>query len=856
MAHQGFKKTQRVPTTPTLEVTNNYNTSTIIFPLTNAKLEFTIGRHPTSDICVDFDFVSGSHLTIERAGDQFAVVHPAKGRAQTMNGLICNGQRIAGNEQFRKILARGDVFRIGDDVGTQVTITFDEEEALSAAPDVRPIPLGMGKITLGREKNNTIVLAHPQISGHHAQLIPEKGSYRIIDLSSTNHMYVNGQLSTSHLLTVNDEIRIGPYKFIFTGNRMIQHDESSSISIEARGLKQYGNNGAVLLHDISFTVPPRKFVALVGGSGAGKSTLLNALSGFRLAAEGAVFYNGQDYYASLDALRTQIGYVPQDDIVHRDLTVERALYYASRMRLPDDFSKRQILQRINEVLEEVELREQRHLRISQLSGGQRKRVSIALELLAKPTIFFLDEPTSGLDAGLDRKMMLLLRKLKDKGHTIILVTHAISNITFCDFVCFLAPGGYLAYFGPPQGAPAYFGKDDFAEIYTALEPTLQNPDVPREAGERFRQYQGGLSSSPRSTVPIQTKRPKRARSWRQFWLLSMRYFELLKNDRTNLGIMLLQAPIIGLMLVGFILGIGTGGFDANNVVQCPTTSAILTKTGLPDLPNSYNPPVSKSCQRLESFLTSDPRGKIHAHTRGGVQNALQDFIILGPGYAPTILFIMAFSAIMFGCINAAREVVKEEAIYRRERAVNLGILAYLFSKIGVLSILCLLQSLVLVTLVSVVDPFHQGVFLPPFLEVYITIALTSLVGLMMGLTVSSLAPNTDRAMSLIPLLLIPQVIFSGTIFPLTQWGLQIPGALFPIRWAMAALGSSVGLHSDKINGDALFGTMSTYHGTLFSTYEKSDAVHYILFTWLVLALMFLTLTFVCAMSLKWKDIRK
>jgi ABC transport system ATP-binding/permease protein len=214
--------------------------------------------------------------------------------------------------------------------------------------------------------------------------------------------------------------------------------------------------------------------------------LINALSGLRPASEGKVLYNGIDYYRNLAAFSGQIGYVPQDDIVHRDLTVERALYYAAKMRLPGDFTAEQIWQRINEVLEDVELTARRGLLIKKLSGGQRKRVSIALELLSNPSLFFLDEPTSGLDPGLDRKMMFLLRKLADKGHTIILVTHATNNINTCDYVCFLAQGGRLAYFGPPPGASDYFGKSDFAEIYSALEPTDENPNIPEEAELRFK----------------------------------------------------------------------------------------------------------------------------------------------------------------------------------------------------------------------------------------------------------------------------------------------------------------------------------------------------------------------------------
>src|SRR5437870_9997682 len=155
------------------------------------------------------------------------------------------------------------------------------------------------------------------------------------------------------------------------------------------------------------------------------------------------------------------------------------------MRLPDDFTESQISQRIDEVLADVDMEDRRNLLVSKLSGGQRKRVSIALELLAKPSVFFLDEPTSGLDPGLDRRMMFLLRRLADKGHTIILATHATNNINTCDYICFLAQGGRLTYFGPPNDAKKYFDKTDFAEIYSALEPTEQNLNIPAEAEARF-----------------------------------------------------------------------------------------------------------------------------------------------------------------------------------------------------------------------------------------------------------------------------------------------------------------------------------------------------------------------------------
>ncbi|QBD79412.1 ATP-binding cassette domain-containing protein [Ktedonosporobacter rubrisoli] len=713
-----------------------------------------------------------------------------------------------------------------------------------------------------------VVLNHPLVSAHHAQLIQVQtpGGYRIVDLNSTNHVYVNGQAVTGYLLNARDEIRIGPFRFIYTGTELTQHDESRSIRIDAIELKKAGNNKVILLNDISLVIPPRKFVAVVGGSGAGKSTLMDALNGLRPAQQGTVLYNGQDYYRNLAAFSAQLGYVPQDDIVHRDLTVYRALYYAARMRLPNDFTEEQIAQRIHEVLEDVEMSERRDLLVSKLSGGQRKRVSIALELLANPSVFFLDEPTSGLDPGLDRKMMFLLRRLADRGRTIVLVTHATNNINTCDYVCFLAQGGRLAYFGPPEEARVFFNKSDFAEIYSSLEPTKENPHIPLEAEARFKTspdflkyvaqpLREGAMTQPQNQQPPPAKKTLHfGTAWKQFILLSMRYLELLKNDRGNLLILLLQAPVIALLLVVMVhFEINSDVFQSDKIVQCRTQ--ILTSTGPVALPQASQSETI-GCDKVIDFLKNDTAGSAYASGHGGTQKALQDFIMPGPGAdAQKVLFIMAFGTVLFGCINGAREIVKEGHIYRRERAVNLRILPYMFSKIVVLGILSLLQSLILIVIVDLGVPLHQGVFLPVIPEVYITLALTSLAGLMVGLTVSAIAPNNDRAMSFVPIILIPQVIFSGTLIPLKDWFTQIFATIFPTRWAMAALGSSLGLHADKIGEDHLFGSDPTYHGTLFSTYSSSDATARILLAWLALAVIIVVLMLLIALFLKQKDKR-
>src|SRR5581483_7705129 len=249
-------------------------------------------------------------------------------------------------------------------------------------------------------------------------------------------------------------------------------------------------------------------------------------------------------------------------------------------------------------------------------GGQRKRVSIALELLANPSIFFLDEPTSGLDPGLDRKMMFLLRRLADRGRTIVLVTHATNNINACDYVCFLARGGRVAYFGPPNDARTFFNKTDFAEIYSSLEPTKENPRIPEEAEARFKASPAyytyvaqplneGQAQRVNGHQQLDVKRVKRGNPWMQFVLLCMRYIELLKNDTGNLAILLLQAPVIALLLVGMVrYEIGAGIFDANNVVLCQTQIFVKNKPPLA-MPEAQQGKDTIDCDKVKKFLTDN-----------------------------------------------------------------------------------------------------------------------------------------------------------------------------------------------------------------------------------------------------------
>ncbi len=764
-------------------LTISYGFETKDFPLTTNRL--SIGRHSENDIVVPVSTVSRLHAVLTRDNGGYTI------RDQnSTNGLLFEGVKIKERQ-----LLDGDVLRVGDDLGNVATLTYQDPANL--APDhlqLLQLSDDLQSVTIGRAVDNALWLDYPQVSLHHAVIERgDNGTQAVLhDLGSTNGTFVDGsrvRSGTSAPLKSGQIIQIAGYRLVYQGNA-ISRIASESVRLEVVELTQTtgGKKSVVLLDNISLSINPKEFVAIVGGSGAGKSTLMDALNGFRPARAGQVLLNGEDFYHNFNFYRANLGYVPQEDIIHRNLSVERALYYAARLRLPADTTEQEIEQRVTTVLEEVEMTERRKVVVSRLSGGQRKRVSIAVELLVKPGLFFLDEPTSGLDPGLDKRMMFLLRRLADQGRTIILVTHATSHIMTCDKVIFLAPGGRLAFFGSPQNALAFFEVKEFADIYSKLE---QTPSSGTEWAARFRQsayygsnvatlpgrtpatdagedegegeltrsqpledYQGAAdsgiggmlpsaaaaanpmqsqagtrSTNPSVTAPASAKRPKlpKVSGWRQFLLLTRRYTELLWRDRITLLVLVMQAPIIGLVLA---LVAGDNIFAEGK------------------------PPITT--QR--------------------------------------VLFILAIVSVWLGCSNAAREITKEHPIYLRERLVNLRVLPYVMSKVVVLATLCLVQSLTLIGIVMLrCGVPDSGAFLPAPLELIISTWLTTLGGLGMGLLISALVSNSDKAASIVPILLVPQIILAGLIFPLEGAGKGLSYGIVS-KWSIESLGTSANLN--------------------------------------------------------------
>jgi ABC transport system ATP-binding/permease protein len=733
------------------------------------SMPLTIGRDPSADIVLASRFVSAKHARIERDGAGHRIVDLG-----AMNGLLRAGRRMP--RASVAPLSDGDTLRIGDPTtGSFVMLVYHNPTAQRASQETTvvrrcPLPADRPVFTIGREGCD-IELENPVISRRHAVIERAGKGHVLRDLGSMNGTFVDGRRASRVSLAKGAVIQIGPFKLVYDGESLLQYDHRGALRLDGRRLSQRVGGGRLILRDVSISIAPREFVALVGGSGAGKSTLMKALAGYAPATNGQVLVNGDDFYEQLDAYRALLGYVPQDDTLHRELPAARALAYAARLRLPADTSRAEIDERVARVLESVDMTAHRDKRVDQLSGGQRKRVSIAAELLADPSLFFLDEPTSGLDPGLEKRMMYTLRRLADGGRTIVLVTHATANIAQCDHVAFMAEGR-LVFFGPPADALRFFGVEsgDFADIYSKLEGAADprdrerwavveedlqkdleafrraHPDAGRtpslaELWERryraSRQYAENvvrrLGEAPAAAQPSRTASRRRRTGisgLRKLAVLALRYLDLLLQDRRNLLILLLQAPIIGYLMTLVA---------RSDAIVGPRAS-------------SYD--------------------------------------------AKIVLFMLSTVAVWFGVINAAREITKESAVYRRERLAGVGVVPYVMSKVLVLSLLVLAQSATLLAVVGREVNFPaSGVLLDGTWELYVTTTLTALAGLSLGLAISAWAKTADRAISVVPLVLIPQILFSGVLFPFGS-GISTTRILswFTVsRWAMDAYGTTINL---------------------------------------------------------------
>jgi ABC-type multidrug transport system ATPase subunit len=525
---------------------------------------------------------------------------------------------------------------------------------------------------------------------------------------------------------------------VFGGESLEARDQHGALQLRARGV-ELTVRGKRILAPTDLTIEPGELVALIGESGAGKSTLLKALAGVHRPTAGTVLV-GDD---PLEARLTDIGYVPQDDIVHPLLAVREALGYAARLRLPADAEPEEIASTVQRALDELGLTEHGDTRVNSLSGGQRKRTGVAAELLSRPSLVFLDEPTTGLDPGLETRMMKLLRELSERRRSIVLVTHATKNLALCDRVVVMGRGGVLAFEGPPTDALEFFGVDDYDGIYNALAQTPADEWHARFVGDAPRPVE--VPSAARSSG-----RPGHGPFLVQLRVLVARYARLLSRDRRNVALLIGQAPILGLL------------------------NAALFSSGLFD--------------------------------RGARSH---------PGEVIQLLFLDTIIAIWMGAVASSREVIKERPVFERESAIGVGLPAYVLSKIVVLAGVVALQVALYAAVAFALRPLNEPV--DAYLQLVALLFACGFVALLMGLLVSAVVSSEDQSMSLIPLVIIPQLLFAGTVVPLERMAEPIKSIsrLFFSQWGLRGVGHAVDVNG-RIAESAGFARISGFGSHFFT----------------------------------------
>ncbi|MEM6269658.1 MAG: FHA domain-containing protein [Bacteroidota bacterium] len=662
----------------------------------------TLGANPTAvDVHLAHDLISRTHAQVLVDADGMVYVIDQK----STNGTFLNGKRLSPHSPY--LIDTADKVTLA---GKQVASLSIETGDATPPPPSPPPPNGRPsllqllqekkKVVVGRGKDCDLVIDMPTISRKHAAFrLGSGGAIALTDLNSTNGTYVNGRrISGTVTVAASDVIVVGR-SILKLGEK--PRELSTEVAILARGIMKQFSNGKIGLRETDLNVPAGAMVAIMGPSGCGKSTLLKCLTGEAPPTKGTIRLAGLELIQNYDLLKSFIGYVPQDDIVHRQLTVYQSLFFAAKLRL-DDTRRSQIDQKIDQVLQQLHIVEIKHSPIAKISGGQRKRVSIAVELLTDPLILFLDEPTSPLDPQTIAEFMKILQDLARSGTTVVMVTHKPEDLTFMDSVIFMAEGGYLCYNGPADAYKAHFGVETAVEVYANISGPKAKSWVARFQGAADRS--AGTGSRP---APLQ-KRSNKSYASQLFWL-SARNLRIKTNDLLNVGILIGQAPIIALLV----------------------------------------------CLIFEYFTAAVP-------------------------------FLVVLSAIWFGTSNAAREIVSEASVYRRERMFNLRIGPYILSKLVVLSLFALIQAVLFSTIIYL--RFHEDAV--PWTNLpgtilwvwYLTVSATVL-----GLMLSALVNTAEKVMTLVPLVLIPQVMLAGVVAPIRNGVVEILSYFAMTRWGYEGL---------------------------------------------------------------------
>lgn len=717
------------------------------------KEHITFGRDPHNDIVLTSPIVSAQHGRFTWLNGSWII----EDRGAYDNGPSTNGLTYNNASMESRMLGDGDLIRIDDGVesvsdGVLFVCTSSFSPAGWQFYQFQQKP----RVIIGRDSSCDIVIPHVSTARRHAKITCDSNGYFIEPCGKACPVVVNGRrISRKVQLHEKDVISLTGARLIYSNHVISWYCYQNGVSIDTSDVvirRGHGRKSFVTSNHVSLSIHPGELVAIVGGSGAGKSTILNCMCGYLKPDEGNVFINGTNLYENFDALKKMIGYVPQSDIVYDNLSLYDMLKYTAKLRLPSDTSRKEREAAIDKAIAMVELTEKKQSLIRSLSGGQRKRASIAVELLCDPNLLFLDEPCSGLDPGTERSLMVSLRKMADNGKTVVLVTHSTLQLKLCDRIVFMGKGGNLCFFGSYDEALRYFQVTDAADIYQRIT------DYAEYYAQNFSALQKNKSINTR-TASV-TYRPKE-QPFRQLRILSSRYLKLIINDTQRLLLLLLQAPLLAL-LISLVA-------DGNQFEQYEMTKSLL--------------------------------------------------------------FALSCSAFWVGMLNAIQEICKERTILKREFMTGLSLWAYVISKIVVLGLLCLLQSFLMTAVfAAMVGMPENGVVFTGFIEVYVTTLLTSLSASAMGLFVSSLFTNADRAMTTAPVLLMPQILFSGLIFKL-KGATEIISWLAVCRWSMEGYGTTANLNDMPLRLQQQ-GVMLSHATESFYTFS----VFHLLMAWGILIL--------------------
>lgn len=635
--------------------------------------------------------------------------------------------------------------------------------------------MNRGVLSIGRDSSNDIVLKHPGVLRTHCRVFLY-GNQAVLQAAQQKHgITVNGEnMGSTRELKDKDIIQLLGYQLIYSSTCIYYLSEREGIYLKVCDVNKYvgrGNKKKQILHQVDCEIRGNEFVAIIGGSGAGKSTLMNAISGFDKNFEGVVYCNGMDLVKHFQAIKDIIGYVPQQDIIYENLTLKKMLFYTAKMKMSEDTSREEIKRRIDEVLSIVDLKEHENTFIRKLSGGQKKRASIAVELLADPKLFFLDEPTSGLDPGTEKKLMETLKALsKKQNKTVVMVTHTTQNLHLCDKIIFMGPGGRLCFCGDVEEAKKYFNTEDLVNIYNLIGSNV----VAWE--NQYKNYSKSEFDLPMETRKSELIKGRKISGVRQFFILAKRYAELIVNDKLRFLILLLQPLLIGILLF---------------------------------------------------VVASDDVFDVYESTK-------------------SMLFSLSCSGIWIGLFDSIQEVCKERVILKREYMANLKLPGYILSKFLVLSVLGAAQAAILTAVfMKLVRAEGAGIWGEDlFFETLITMWITILASIALGLIISCIVKSSDKAMTIAPFALIIQLLFSGILFDLKGAG-KIISYFTVSRWSVEGLGSIAHLNDLNLKMQQEFPMLEHEAESFFEASGKHLAC-----VWMILIFMICICCFAGMTALK------